>query len=259
MKETNLERHGVDNAMKKSEFKDKAKETNLEKYGVQYTFQSEEVKEKIKEKNLQKFGVENPMQNADIQEKSRQTNLQRLGVEYPSQSMEVRLKSIKTYIENYGVENPAQSEKVKEKMKQTNLERYGVSNPMQNAEISERALCNSYKLKIFTFPCGTDIKVQGYEPFSLKVLVEKGFRNEDIITDRTKVPVIWYERDGKKHRYYCDIHIPKINTIIEVKSTWTYLLGKDNDIPFKKQACIDAGYIFEIWIFDSKENLEKIL
>jgi hypothetical protein len=129
---------------------------------------------------------------------------------------------------------------------------------MQDADIANKYQSSCYNLKIFTFPCGTDIKVQGYEPFALKVLVQEGYKNEDIITHRTKVPEIWYERDGKKHRYYCDIHIPKVNKIIEVKSNWTYLLGKDNDIPLKGQACINAGYLFEIWIFDNKENLEII-
>ena len=57
--------------------------------------------------------------------------------------------------------------------------------------------------------------------------------------------------NDKKHRYYCDVFIPKINCIYEVKSTWTY--EKDiEDIPLKKQACIDNGYNFKLYVFDYK-------
>jgi len=85
----------------------------------------------------------------------------------------------------------------------------------------------------------------------LKNLVEEGYTYEDIIVKRTDVPVIWYEKNNKQHRYYCDIYIPKINTIYEVKSTWTY--KKDIEkINLTKQACIDDGYLFELYVYDGK-------
>ena len=53
------------------------------------------------------------------------------------------------------------------------------------------------------------------------------------------------------------IYIPKINTIYEVKSTWTY--GKDiEDIPLKKQSCIDTGYLFELYVYDGKGIRQEI-
>ena len=152
---------------------------------------------------------------------------------------------------NNGTEYPMQSQKIKDKSKQTNLLNYGFEHPMQNAEYSEKASKNAYNPKEFKFPCGNTIQVQGYEPYLHKNLVEEGYAYEDIIVKRTCVPVIWYEKDNKKHRYYCDIYIPKINTIYEVKSTWTY--KKDiEDIHFKKEACIDAGYLFELFVYDNK-------
>ena len=85
----------------------------------------------------------------------------------------------------------------------------------------------------------------------LKYLVELGYTYDDITVKRTDVPEIWYEKNNKKHRYYCDMYISKINTIYEVKSTWTY--KKDIDkIPLKKQACIDSGYLFKLYVYDSK-------
>jgi hypothetical protein len=136
-------------------------------------------------------------------------------------------------------------------MKNNCLIKYGVEYPMQNAEINEKSSKNSYKLKEFTFPCGNTIQVQGYEPFLLDILVKDGYTFDDIITSRLQVPEIWYNKNDKKCRYYCDVYIPKTNTIYEVKSTWTYQKDIDKN-KLKKQACIDNGYNFQLYVFDSK-------
>jgi len=122
---------------------------------------------------------------------------------------------------------------------------------MQNAEVSEKSSKNSYKFKQFTFPCGNTIQVQGYEPFILDILVKEGHTYEEIITKRTEVPEIWYNINGINKRYYCDVYIPKTNTIYEVKSTWTNTKDIDKN-KLKKQACIDNGYNFQLYIFDCK-------
>jgi hypothetical protein len=124
---------------------------------------------------------------------------------------------------------------------------------MQNAEFAEKQSKKSYKLKEFKFSCGNIIKVQGYEPYLLELLVNQGYSFDDIKTKKTEVPEIWYFKNNKKCRYYCDIYIKKNNTIYEVKSTWTY--SKDiNDLSLKKQACIDFGFNFELYVFDRKGN-----
>ena len=61
------------------------------------------------------------------------------------------------------------------------------------------------------------------------------------------------KKNNKKSRYFCDIYIPKTNTIYEVKSTWTYERNIEVNL-LKKQACIDAGFNFELYIFDGKRN-----
>jgi hypothetical protein len=61
----------------------------------------------------------------------------------------------------------------------------------------------------------------------------------------------------KKHRYFCDIFIPKKNKIIEVKSTWTIKIKKDNN-ELKALACKKLGYSFEFWIISSKNGNECI-
>ena len=267
---TCLDKYGVEHPSQLQDFQDKIKQTRLDKYGIEYSLQSQEIKNKFKQTCLLNNGVEYPMQSQEIRNKSKQTCLlnngfeyptqtekckktciEKYGVEYSLQSQEVKDKSKKTCLDKYGVEHVSQSYEFKEIVKQTCLDKYGVEYPMQFSEVAEYQLHNSYKLKEFIFPCGNSIQVQGYEPFLLKNLVEEGYTYEDIIVKRTDVPVIWYEKNNKQHRYYCDIYIPKINTIYEVKSTWTY--KKDIEkINLTKQACIDAGYLFEIYVYDGK-------
>ena len=256
-KQTCIERYGVEHPSQSQEFKDKSKQTCIEKYGVEHPLKSQEVKNKSKQTCIEKYGVENPSQLQEVKDKKVETCFNNYGVEYSSQSQEVRDKSKQTSILNYGVEYPMQSQKIKDKSKQTSLKNYGVEYPMQNAEFSEKVSKNAYNLKEFNFPCGNTIQVQGYEPFLLKNLIEEGYTYEDIIVKRTEVPKIWYDKDNNKHRYYCDIYIPKINTIYEVKSTWTYKKDID-DIPLKKQACIDTGYLFELYVYDGKGIRQEI-
>ena len=68
VKETNLERYGVDNISKTDLFKEKYKETMNERYGVDNCFQLEEIKEKSKQTMLDKYGVEYNMQRDEMKE-----------------------------------------------------------------------------------------------------------------------------------------------------------------------------------------------
>ena len=206
---------------------------------------------KMKSTCLDKYGVENPFQSEEAKNKSKQTCLEKYGVENPRQSEEAKNKSKQTCLEKYGVDHNSKTPEYKEKYKQTCLETYGVEHPSQNSEISEKQSKNSYKLKSFTFPCGNTVQVQGYEPYLLDILVKDGYTFEDIITKRTEIPEIWYNKNDKKFRYYCDVYIPKNNTIYEVKSTYTRKIDIEKN-KLKQQACIDAGYNFELYVFDSK-------
>lgn len=248
---TNFERYGVEHTFQRADVRTKTKATNLERYGVEHPQKCSEVREKAKTTNLERYGVENPFQSLEVQEKIKATNLERCGYEYSSQSPETKYKIQKTNLERYGFEFPSQRPDVRAKCVQTSLERYGVEHPMQDAKIAERASKAAYNLKDFTYPCGTTIKVQGYEPFALKYLVEQGYACQDITTKRTDVPEIWYVKGERPARYFCDIFIAKDNRIIEVKSTWTYEKDKD-DLVLKERACVDAGYAFELYVYDAK-------
>ena len=103
--------------------------------------------------------------------------------------------------------------------------------------------------------------MQGYEPYALDELLQKEhILEENIIIGTVNVPEIWYlDPSGKNHRYYVDIFILSQNRMIEVKSDYTFKVDYDV-ILLKQQACKDAGYSCEIWVYNSKgEKVECIL
>ena len=250
-KKTCMEKYKVEYSLQSKECRDKSKITCLEKYGVKYPLQSEEIRNKIKQTCLIKFKVEYPSQNEQVKDKMKSTCLLNHGVKHPLQSEEIRNKIKETCMIKYGVKHPAQNEEVHKKMEKTCLEKYGVKNPTQNAEISERASKNSYLSKLYTFPSGKKINVQGYEPFALDELIQT-LSEDDIISGCSNVPNIAYaDEEGKQHKHFPDIYIPSQNKCIEVKSTWTAEKKKDS-IFLKQNAGKQLGYNYELWVYNGK-------
>jgi hypothetical protein len=260
---TSLQNWGVNHPTQNKNVQDKIKQTCLEKYGVDHPLQNEDVQNKIKQTCLEKYGVEHPLQNNDIYYKVKQTCLEKHGVEYPMQSKLIRNKSIITCLEKYGYEKYSQTDECKLKCVNTSLQKWGTDYPMQNEKVADKSFKNSYNPKEYTFPSGKTIQIQGYENYMLDELLQKeNILEEDIITSRSQVPTIWYlDANDKKHRYYVDVFITSQNRMIECKSTWTMKKGIEKDnIYLKQQACKDAGYSCEIWVYNSKrEKVECIL
>ncbi len=255
-KETNLNIYGGWPFQNK-EIQDKIKATNIQKYGCENPFQNKNIKDKIKATNIEKYGCKSPIQNKEIQDKIKATNIQKYGCENPFQNKEVRNKFKENYLEKYGCENPFQNEDIKNKTKITNIEKYGVEHPAQNAEISDKSSKTAYKSKEYFLPSGKLIKVQGKENIALDNLLCL-YKEDEIITSRKEVPKIWWEdKEGKKHRYFADIFIPKENRIIEVKSTWTFSQdNKKEKIEKVPIVSTNSGYKYEYWIYDNKDNKE---
>ena len=261
MKATNLKIHGVENPLQCQPVKDKMKATNLKIRGVEYASQSKEVKDKKIATNLKTRGVGYPLQCQPVKDKMKATNLKTRGVEYASQSKEVKDKMKATNLKIRGVENPSQCQPVKDKKIATCFKNNGVENPMHNAEISEKCLKNSLKGYDYTFPSGRIERLQGYEKFLMNdLLFKENISEDDIIVKRTDVPEAhYYDKEGKKHRYYVDCLIKSQKRCIEVKSTWTARPSNKEIIYLKHQSLKDIGFKCEIWIYDEKgEIIEKI-
>jgi hypothetical protein len=154
-----------------------------------------------------------------------------------------------------------QSTTVRDRCIQTCLEKYGVENPMQDKDISERSQNNMMRTKEFEYPSGKKIQIQGYESFAIiDLLRDHNIQEEDIVTERGRVPEIWYfDNKGKKHRHFVDIFITSQQKCIEVKSTWTFMMNPEK-IFAKQNAAKENGLKYEIWIYDNKQNkIECIL
>lgn len=115
------------NPMHKEEVKEKIKQTNLEKYGVEHHWANDSIKNKRKENNLSKYGVEYVFQLEEVKEKIKQTNLEKYGYDHNSKVPKIKEKRQATNRKKYGGNSPASSLEVRNKMKNTSIEKYGVS------------------------------------------------------------------------------------------------------------------------------------
>lgn len=138
IKETFLERYGVDSYFKTEECKVKVRNTNLERYGYEHAFQNEEIKQKQKDTLMKRYGVTNPKQFDNFKKKADATTMSHYGVKNPMQSDIVKNRAIKTNIEKYGVSNAMKSIEIHNKAKNTLIERYGVDNPTKSNEIHQK-------------------------------------------------------------------------------------------------------------------------
>ena len=274
LKKTVLEKYGTSCVLKNKAVLDKIEKSNIEKYGVVNPFSSEVIKQQIKETNLAKYGVTSPVQSKEINAKLETTSMARYGCRRPSEHKSIRSKiksahlakteeekavireKVKeTCLEKYGVESTNQLDSIKERKKHTCLEKYGVEHAIQSKEVMEKNQLSAKRHKEYKMPSGDIRIVQGYEPYALNALV-KIYKEEDILTGRKDIPRIPYVANRKNRYHFPDIYIPSTNTLIEVKSTWTYTWTTDN-VHVKEAAAKEAGYKYEIWVFNGKgERIE---
>lgn len=134
----------------------------------------------------------------------------------------------------------------------TMMQRYGVKYIQHCPEMFAKIQNKSFKWKQFTFPSGKIIELQGYEHFAVRDLL-KIHAESDIKCGRgsKEVPSVKYVFENKNKVYYPDIYIPKLNKIIEVKSTYTYNLSLKRNLA-KKKSCIEKGYSFEFVFYNKK-------
>jgi len=131
--ETNLLLYGVKNVFQLKEVSNKMKQTLLEKYGVEYISQSKEWKEKIIETN-KNFSNE---KKQSIIDKRTSTNIEKFGEEYYTRTDEYKERAKNTSLENYGTEHPRKSEQEKEKYRQACIEKHGVDNYFASEEFKK--------------------------------------------------------------------------------------------------------------------------
>ena len=272
-KQTNIERYGTDSYAKTNKFKehmintygyispfelkethDKSKQTLKNKYGIEHNFKIKGIQERIDNTFIENYGTNRPAKNNVVRDKIIKTNNERYGDNSPMHNKDVQIKSKNTHLSNfefYGLSNP----ETLNKYKQTMMDRYGYENVLHNVDILNKILLSSKKYKIYKFPSGKEVFIQGYEDYVIEQLLNK-YNESDIIVSNKEITKntgkIFYNINNNQHKYYPDIYIKSENKIIEVKSEYTY--NKDLKINLLKQkSCIEKGINFEFIIIDKKE------
>jgi hypothetical protein len=242
-----LKKFGVNNPTKSPTVQERRKAHNIEKYGVDHPFKLAELQNRVAATNLERYGSENPFGSAEIQQKLKATNLERFGVENVSQSPIVQARREATFLKRFGSPQFLGTDLAKDGLKAWSQEKYGTDHPMQNPSFFRMQSRKRFRRKLVTIE-GKDFSVQGFEEKVLKELVHSGVPVENIETDPKKVPEIWYiKENGKRARYYPDIFISSRNWLIEVKSMYTFLVDKDENLR-KRLACLEKGYQFNFVI-----------
>lgn len=147
IKNTSIEKYGVDHFTKAVVVIEKSKETCLERYGYEHASQSPIIKEKTILNNQIKYKVDYPLQLKQIQEKGNITCLERYGVKRYCQTNEFKEQCKETSLEKYGYISWNQSPKVKEKQRQSTFDKYGEYSYFQTQEFKE--YLTTYCLKHF--------------------------------------------------------------------------------------------------------------
>ncbi|HRW22403.1 MAG TPA: hypothetical protein P5509_10555 [Bacteroidales bacterium] len=79
----------------------------------------------------------------------------------------------------------------------------------------------------------------------------KTIEEKNIVVGRAniinEIGIIKYYFDNALRNYFPDIYIKSTNTIIEVKSQWTFNKWKEKNLA-KEQACLQQGFNFEFMI-----------
>ena len=143
VKETCINKYGVDNPSKFPEFKLKKIETSIRNWGYENPSQVPQIQEKKIETSIRNWGYENPNQSPLISQKKRETCLEKYGYEYALQVPEFVQQRKETCLEKYGYENVSSSDLIKGKKKKTLLENFGVDHPSKIKKICK--YCGEYK------------------------------------------------------------------------------------------------------------------
>ena len=273
IKQTCLEKYGVDNYNKTKESKEKIKQTCLEKYGVEYFWQSDECKEKIKQTCLEKYGVDSPLKSEKIRNKGKKTCLEKYGVDNPAkleenkekvkqtclkkygtisttQCKEIRDKIKQSCLEKYGVDNPAKLEENKEKVKKTCLKKYGglapicdpnIKNQIKQTCLEKYGVDNygkslKHKIKMSTIMSSDEMQEHRYNVMTKNHSFNTSKPEEELyLYIKEKFPSVKRQyKDKLRYPYNCDFYIPELDYFIELQGYYTH-----NTHPYNPNSILD--------------------
>ena len=202
-------------ANKNTLIREKIKQTCLEKYGVENAMYSEELREKLKKTCLEKYGTEYYTYSDDFKTKAEQTCLEKYNCKRYSSTEECKEKIKQTCLEKYGVDHYAKTEECKNKARNTCLEKYGVDSPMKVDEIRKKSqkrytynnihFDSAPEIAYYIWLTDNNIEFQ-YQP-------EKSFQ---------------YFENNKIKSYFPDFYLISTNEYVEIKGDNFFINGKPN-------------------------------
>ena len=237
----------------------KMRETCIERYGVEYSTQSSVMKKKSAKTKEERYG--NP--TFTNQDKRNKTNIEKYGGKAPLCNDEIKKKMVLTNIKRYGVANVFQSELIKKTIKKTNLKKYGVEYPMMSKEIQDKVDYQSaiYKQIMSKSKNGT-LHTSTHEKKILKYLTEEyGDVKTQYLDERYKNP-------NTNIKFKCDFYIPKFDLFIEYQGIYhhgnepydeTNQLHKKilEEWREKSKRCKNSDYNEAIRVWTEKDPLKR--
>ena len=229
------------------------KETCLEKYGVENCYQSKEKKQKIKETLIKRYGVDNAQKSQEIKKKTEQTCLERYGHKNFGCGAEAKRKIKQTKLEKYGDENYVNTNKIK----QTKLERYGDEN-YQNLEKHKQTCLKHWGVNWYTQSKEHKERLPIINEKRRKTLKEHGIlvysKAESIIYNllRKKFKKIICQYYSELYPFMCDFYIPEIDTYIEYQGYYTH-----GNHPFNTNDINDSNELNKLIDLDKNHKTPK--
>lgn len=138
------------------------------------------------------------------------------------------------------------------KYEETCIERYAVRNSSQHPPVFEKIFKSLTRRKLYEFLSGKKIFVQGWEPYAIDYLLSE-FSEDDLYFGKDIPRINYIYTDNKEHIYFPDMYIKSIDTIVEVKSTYTYNMDLEKN--FNKFKATLINYNLKVMIYDNKLNL----
>lgn len=140
VKQTTLERYGVDSYAKTTECKKRVKQTCLNRYGVSTYFLTDHCKAANEAAVMSRWNAKNAFESPQFRKEVRKTMLDRYGVEYTAQSKLLQDKMKSTCMDRYGSEHYHSSDEGKLHMRRTALISHGNSSESVDMLLSEDKL-----------------------------------------------------------------------------------------------------------------------
>lgn len=193
------------------------KQTCMERYGVENPMQVQAVKERHQQSVKQKYGVSNVKQVPEIIEKGKETCMARYGATTYAGSDEGKKRIQATMLERYGAPNFMQSEfrfdvldEMLQKSQQTQLERYGATHYAKSECYQEHVA--EYKQKEYVTKRKNGSFTKSNPEDVLYDLLCSQFGQDGVV--RQYVSTVY--------PFACDFHISSRNLYIELNATWTH-------------------------------------